>query len=57
MLTAQALSDILSEHEVAHAFIGGFVVNLHGQTRATKDVDVEIDIADAAELRGGNTHC
>lgn len=52
MQAAQALSDILSEHEVAHAFIGGFAVNVLGHNRATRDVDVEIDVADAAELRG-----
>lgn len=52
MQAAQALSDLLTEQEVAHAFIGGFAVNVLGHNRATTDVDVEIDVAEAAELRG-----
>ena len=52
MQAAQTLSDILSEHRIAHAFIGGFAVNVLGHNRVTTDVDVEIDVSDAAELRG-----
>ncbi len=52
MQAAQALSNILLEQNIAHAFIGGFAVNTLGQNRSTADVDVEIDIADIAELRG-----
>jgi hypothetical protein len=49
---ATAMSDILSEHEIAHAFIGGFAVNLLGHFRETADVDVEVDVAAATELQG-----
>ena len=49
---ATALSNILSSHKIAHAFIGGFAVNLLGYIRETVDVDVEVNVADVAEVRG-----
>lgn len=52
MQAAQALSTILLEQNIAHAFIGGFAVNTLGHNRTTDDVDVEIDVANIAELRG-----
>ena len=48
---AQALSDIFIEHGIAHAFIGGFAVNVLGHNRSTEDVDIEVDIANPTELR------
>jgi len=48
---AKALSNVLFQHGIGHAFIGGFAVRLLGSTRPTEDIDVEID-ASAAELRG-----
>jgi len=51
MQTAMAMSNILSKHEIAHAFIGGFAINLLGHTRETTDVDVEVDIAEGTLTR------
>ena len=51
MQAAQTLSDIFSEHRIAHAFIGGFAVNVLGHNRVTRDVDVEIDVTNSAKLR------
>ncbi|KAG9495043.1 hypothetical protein J7337_013274 [Fusarium musae] len=50
---AQAFSRILTDHNIDHAFIGGFALNLLGSNRATLDVDVEIamDNANPNELR------
>ncbi len=48
---AKALSSILAEHGIGHAFIGGFAVNLLGNNRETADIDLEIDIADPADMR------
>ncbi|KAI5861125.1 hypothetical protein GGS23DRAFT_577127 [Durotheca rogersii] len=51
-IAATAMSSILSEHQIAHAFIGGFAVATLGHSRATIDIDVEIDVANISELRG-----
>ncbi len=37
---AKALSYILSKHEIGHAFIGGFALNLIGHSRGTTGIDV-----------------
>ncbi|KAK4225868.1 hypothetical protein QBC38DRAFT_546497 [Podospora fimiseda] len=48
---AEALSGILSNLGVNHAFIRGFAISLLGGTRATADIDIEIDAADMMDLR------
>ncbi len=48
---AKALSKILAEHGIGHAFIGGFAVNLLGNDRETADIDVEIDAGDYVDMR------
>lgn len=42
---AEALSSILRSHDIDHAVIGGFAVNLLGHHRSTQDIDVEINFA------------
>ena len=44
---AQAFSSILTEHNIEHAFIGGFALNLLGSNRETLDIDVEVAMDDA----------
>ena len=51
-LAASTMSNILSQEEIAHAFIGGFAVQLLGHNRQTDDIDVEVDAANANDLRG-----
>lgn len=50
---AQAFSHILTDHNIDHAFIGGFALNLLGSNRETLDIDVEVamDNANPNELR------
>ncbi|KAF5586359.1 hypothetical protein FPCIR_7969 [Fusarium pseudocircinatum] len=50
---AQAFSRILTEHNIEHAFIGGFALNVLGSNRETLDIDVEVALGDAKpnELR------
>lgn len=38
-----ALCKSLNEHGVRYVLIGGFAINFHGLTRATKDVDLLVD--------------
>ncbi|KAK3401632.1 hypothetical protein B0T20DRAFT_389570 [Sordaria brevicollis] len=40
---ATALTDILTRHNIPHAFIGGFAFNLLGTSRSTLDIDVIIE--------------
>ncbi|KAG4262885.1 hypothetical protein FPRO03_10248 [Fusarium proliferatum] len=44
---AQAFSSILAEHNIEHAFIGGFALDLLGSYRETRDIDVEVAMDDA----------
>ncbi|KAF5558906.1 hypothetical protein FPHYL_7247 [Fusarium phyllophilum] len=52
---ARAFSRILTEHNIEHAFIGGFAVKMLDSHRETHDIDVEISVAALGdpELRGG----
>jgi hypothetical protein len=46
----QALSRILTQNGVDHAFIGGFAVKVLGSTRPTTDIDVEINVTEIREI-------
>ncbi|KAF5601785.1 hypothetical protein FPANT_1649 [Fusarium pseudoanthophilum] len=52
---ARVFSRILTEHNIEHAFIGGFAVKMLDSQRETHDIDVEISVAALGdpELRGG----
>lgn len=45
-MAASALSAVLTNHHVEHAFIGGFAVQIIGSLRRTEDIDVQIDLTD-----------
>ena len=47
----KALSGVLSDNEITHALTRGFAANLLSHHRETVDVDVEIDVAKATEVR------
>jgi len=47
---AHALSKLLTQQGILHAFIGGFGVRLLGATRPTEDIDVMIDVGDTREI-------
>jgi hypothetical protein len=47
---AHALSRILTQQEISHAFIGGFGVRLLGALRPTDDIDAIIDVSDPLEI-------
>jgi len=47
---AHALSRILSQQGILHAFIGGFGVRLLGAPRPTEDIDAIVDISDPLEI-------
>ena len=49
---AEAFSRILTEHNLNHAFIGGFALRQLGSERETHDIDVEVDMDSSNELRG-----
>ncbi|KAM4056553.1 hypothetical protein HRG_003424 [Hirsutella rhossiliensis] len=51
-MAVEAMSAILDKHGIHHAVIGGFAVQLLGHTRATSDIDFEIDVGKVSELRG-----
>ncbi|GKT65297.1 hypothetical protein ColTof4_09351 [Colletotrichum tofieldiae] len=48
---AALLSKILQENQIEHAFIGGFAVRMLGHERETLDIDVEIGVTNAQEMR------
>ncbi|KAM0206382.1 hypothetical protein ACHAQI_008298 [Fusarium lateritium] len=48
---AQTLSLILTRHNIEHAFIGGFALNMLGSDRETCDIDVEIAVDSPNEIR------
>ncbi|UZP46397.1 hypothetical protein NXS19_014209 [Fusarium pseudograminearum] len=48
---AKAFSRILTEHNIEHAFIGGFALQMLGNVRETFDIDVEVDM-DIEDFRG-----
>jgi hypothetical protein len=41
---ATVLSGELTRMKIPHAFIGGFAMTLYGSSRATRDIDVLIDV-------------
>ncbi|OTA06540.1 hypothetical protein A9Z42_0072990 [Trichoderma parareesei] len=45
-MAASALSAVLTNHHVEHAFIGGFAVQIIGSLRRTEDIDVQIGLTD-----------
>lgn len=47
---ADALSHILSSHNIAHAWIGGFALQALGATRNTTDIDIEIDVPSVDDI-------
>ncbi|KAI9790626.1 MAG: hypothetical protein M1816_004959 [Peltula sp. TS41687] len=47
---AHALSNILTQQGILHAFIGGFGIQLLGATRPTEDIDAMIDVGDPREI-------
>jgi hypothetical protein len=49
---AQTLSLLLTRHNIEHAFIGGFALNMLGSDRETNDIDVEVAVHNIHELRG-----
>ncbi|PTD02014.1 hypothetical protein FCULG_00010647 [Fusarium culmorum] len=48
---AEAFSRILTEHNIEHAFIGRFALQMLGNVRETFDIDVEVDV-DIEDFRG-----
>jgi hypothetical protein len=48
---AAAMSRILQQHGIRHAYIGGYAVNTLGHKRNTADIDVEVDIENKEEAR------
>ncbi|EFQ36248.1 hypothetical protein CGRA01v4_14970 [Colletotrichum graminicola] len=48
---AACVSRILGENQIEHAFIGGFALRMLGHERSTIDIDVEIGIDNAQEMR------
>lgn len=47
---ARALSRLLTQQGILHAFIGGFGIRLLGATRPTEDIDMMIDVGDTREI-------
>ena len=47
---AHALSRLLTQQGILHAFIGGFGIRLLGATRPTEDIDAMIDVGDTREI-------
>jgi hypothetical protein len=47
---AHALSRILTQQGILHAFIGGFGLGLLGAPRPTDDIDAMIDVSDPREI-------
>lgn len=47
---AHALSRILMQKGILHAFIGGFAIRLLGAARPTEDIDAMIDVGDSREI-------
>ena len=47
---AHALSRLLTQQGILHAFIGGFAIRLLGATRPTEDIDAIIDVGDTQEI-------
>jgi len=47
---AHALSRILTQQEILHAFIGGFGIRLLDARRPTEDIDAMVDVSDLIEV-------
>lgn len=48
MLTLKQLTkvcDLLNRHGVKYVVIGGWAINIHGYERATRDIDLIVDVS------------
>ena len=48
-MAAAAMSRILQQHSIQHAYIGGYAVTTLGHMRNTLDIDVEVDVENKVE--------
>ncbi len=49
MLTLKQLTkvcELLNQHGVRYVVIGGWAINIHGYERATRDIDLIVDVSD-----------